>query len=184
MKKLIISMFMLLLTIFLFAQIPLEKIVVVPTNPPANFKISVWINKGEGAYYYPGENITIFFRSNRDAYVVLYDILPTGEVHILFPNSYDQANYITAGQIYTIPRQGYAFVIENIPGKEYLQLIASQTQFAVYDSWHRSIVSEMFPMVAKDAGEYFSNFAQKIIVVPDQPQQPVWTSATTYLFVN
>ena len=183
MKKAIVTLCILLTAVVLFSQVALEKIAVVPVPPPAGFQVSVSINKGQGATYHPGENIMISFSTNKDAYVVLYDIMPSGEVRIIFPNAYDKDNFVKANRVYTVPRQGYLFLIDNVPGREYLQIIACLSQFSTYETWHRMIITEAFPMASMNAEDYFMNYEQKIIVVPDNPK-PVWTSATTWFNVN
>ena len=176
MKRMIVvlSMLAVLLVGMTFADDMMSKIVVVPDNP-SSFDIQLSINKGNGGTYAPGENLTLTFRTNRDAYVVLYDIQPNGQVSIIFPNRYDQDNFVRANTTYYLPRQGYNFMIDNIQGTEYIQAVASSKQFVHFNQWQSQFSTSVYPPVSMNATKYFENFATKIAVVPDP--QIVWTSA-------
>jgi hypothetical protein len=177
MKK---NLFMIIILIILmacvsFADDMMQKIIVTPDVPPASFDIQISINKGNGANYMPGENMSLTFRTNKDAYVVLYDIQPNGAVSIIFPNRYDQDNYVRGNTTYYLPRQGYNFTIDNIPGTEYIQAVASTRQFVNFIQWQQAFNTSVYPPVSMDAKNYFSNFSSKIAVVPNP--QIEWTSA-------
>ena len=170
-------------SIFALIEITIEKIEVVPDTPNSQYTAQIWMNRSQGASYYAGEYITINFTVNKDSYVVVYDIAPGGEVTILFPNRFDQNNFVMANQVTMIPRAGYKLQIENKPGKEYLQIIASNKQFVIYESWKQEFVNSVYPPVSMKAEEYFKDFANKIIIVPDD-DKPIWTSAITYFYVK
>lgn len=177
MKKRIFVLTVLLITLlsFAFADDMMMKIAVVPDNPPPSFDIQLSINKGNGSTYAPGENLSVTFRTNRDAYVVLYDIQPNGQVSIIFPNRYDQNNFVRANKTYYLPRQGYNFMIDNTLGTEYIQAVASTKQFVHYNQWQSQFTNSVYPPVSMNATKYFENFSTKIAVVPDP--QILWTSA-------
>ena len=50
-----------------------EKLVPVPTTHRAP-QINVWTRQGEGSVLFPGQRVDVFFRINRDAYVVIVNI--------------------------------------------------------------------------------------------------------------
>src|SRR6056297_1424777 len=178
----VLTVLMISLLCFAFADDMMMKIAVVPDNPPASFEIQVTINKGNGGIYTPGENLSLTFRTNRDAYVVLYDIQPNGQVSIIFPNRYDQNNFVRANTTYYLPRQGYSFMIDNVSGTEYIQAVASTKQFVHYNQWQMAFNNSVYPPVSMDATKYFDNFSTKIAVVPDP--QILWTSAIVPLNVT
>lgn len=72
-------------------------------------KIKVWADKGEGALYKSGELVHFFFRSNKDCYIYLYHMDASGQVKLLFPNSFSKHNDIRANQVYTIPDETMNF---------------------------------------------------------------------------
>jgi hypothetical protein len=103
----------------------IERIIPVPRQGEVN--LSIWPNKGCGSTYYTGEYIDVSFTVDQDSYVTLYDIDSTGNVTILFPNSYSRDNLARAGRVYTIPNKysGYNLMIEGPSGLELLEGITS-----------------------------------------------------------
>jgi len=43
-------------------------------NPSPEFKADVWVDKGQGATYYPGDSIDVYYSSNKDSYVYILNI--------------------------------------------------------------------------------------------------------------
>ncbi len=162
-------------------EIQPRSIIIVP-DQPSNLEAKIWIDKGEGATYNSGESLQVFFETNKNAYVAIYDILPNGQTNLIFPNKYQKNNYITANTATKIP-VGYSFKIGPDVGKEYLQIVASTTQFTKYDAWTQNFNTEAFPEITLDAPNFLQNYIKSIIIVPD-PTKPEWTSAMTYFYVN
>ena len=183
-KRLFLTILMIMVISFVFAQsnqIQPRKIIVVP-DEPSNLEASINVDRGEGSVYQPGELISIQFRTNKDAYVVIYDIMPNGNTHILFPNRYEKDNFVPANTTREIPR-GYKLKLGNDTGKEYLQIVASTKQFAKYNAWTQSFSSSPFPMVTKNAESDLKAYTRSIIVEPDN-NVPEWTSNTTFFYVG
>lgn len=90
-------------------------------------EIDVWVNKGDGAHYYYGEDVAVFFRADDDCYVVVYDVDPSGEVNILFPGSFNGSSYVRGGEIYRVPDYGDDFRLEvaGQSGTEHIFAVAS-----------------------------------------------------------
>ncbi|HPE69463.1 MAG TPA: DUF4384 domain-containing protein [Thermotogota bacterium] len=191
MKKTIVSVFFILLLFVLngfgesFEAIPQEKIAVVP-DFPNDLEVSIQIDRPVTKVYYPGEEVTITFWTNKDAFVVIYDIAPDGKVSIIFPNGYDQDNFVRANKKITLPREGYKFEVENKRGKEYLQIVACDHQFVTFQVWREQFTHTVFPPISSNAIDYFKEFMGKIIVVPDKPSapKPIWASQIIYFFVR
>ena len=87
--------------------------------------IEVWTRKGDNARYCVGEPIEIYFRTNRDAYVALYNTDTRGRTHKLFPNRYDRDNFVRGGKTYRLPARGYDFYIEGPQGRESIKAVAA-----------------------------------------------------------
>jgi hypothetical protein len=114
-----------------------------------DLQIDLWVNKGDDATYYYGDDVAVFFEVNRDAYVIVYDIDPAGNVSLLFPESYDQDCFVRAGQVYRIPGadSDYRLEISGPSGHEYIYAVASYNyirppdfiKYAFYDysDWDR-----------------------------------------------
>ncbi len=71
-------------------------------------RVEVWTEK---ARYGIGSEVTFYLRSNRDCYVMLLDLQSSGGLYVLFPNSYQQENFVRGGRIYTIPNPQAPFSI-------------------------------------------------------------------------
>lgn len=104
----------------------------------------VWTDQDDGDYY-EGDPITIFFRTNRDAYVAIYSVDTRGRVSLLFPSERNEDNFVSGGSTYRLPgvRDNYNLRVSGPEGKEHIQLIASRERFPI-PSWHRNsgIVSD------------------------------------------
>jgi hypothetical protein len=89
--------------------------------------IEVWVDKGEGAVYHPGDEIKVYFRASSDCYVVLYNIDARGYVHLLYPLDEWDDPYVEGGRVYRIPDRfdDYDLTINGPGGVEYIQAVAS-----------------------------------------------------------
>lgn len=98
-------------------------------------EIDVWVNKGEGSTYYYGEDVAIYFRTNSDCYVVIYDIDPSGNVSLLFPADYGNSCYVEGGEIYRIPDiyDDYQLEVSGPSGTEYIYAVATYNRIDAPD---------------------------------------------------
>lgn len=177
MRKLsVIFVFALLIFTSSFGTQSLEKIVVFPDSPAFTAEIST--NRGTDSEYFPGEDIAVYFKVSSNSFVAIYDILPNGKVSLIFPNRYDQNNFVLAGQLYTLPRAGYRFIVEDITGKEYFQVFASSEQFPGYAMWQKAFANSVFPVESLNADIFFPRYAEKNFPI-SEIVQIIWTSAIT-----
>ncbi|HPE70185.1 MAG TPA: DUF4384 domain-containing protein [Thermotogota bacterium] len=187
MKKAMVICFVSLLLLVVgfgnaFPEIPMEKISVKP-DPVEGFSVDITTNRPVTRTFYPGEEIEFVFSATRDAYVVVYDVTPDGKVTILFPNAYDQDNFVKANVKVRIPREGYRLLVEDARGKEYVQIVACSVQFVTYHEWQQQFSHNAYPPVSGDAMDYFAKFQQKIDVVGDGPKI-LWASKIIYFYVK
>ncbi len=89
--------------------------------------VDVWVDKGEGATYYPGEKIKVYFQTSRDCYLVIYNIDTRGYVHLLYPYDVWDGAYVEGGRVYRIPDRfdEYQLTVNGPRGVEYIQAVAS-----------------------------------------------------------
>ena len=89
--------------------------------------VKVWVDKGEGATYRPGEDIKVYFRASRDCYVVIYDVDTRGYIHLLYPTDREDDPYVEGGRVYRIPDRfdNYDLTVDGPDGVEYIQAVAS-----------------------------------------------------------
>jgi len=99
--------------------------------------VEVWSGHSDGEYY-EGDNIVIYFRVNRDAFVTLYSIDTRGRVNLLFPTYSGEDNFIHGGVTYSLPGgdDDYDLVVSGPEGFENIQIIASRERFPIPDWYH------------------------------------------------
>jgi hypothetical protein len=92
-----------------------------------NLDIEVWVDKGGGTTYCPGEEIKVYFRASRDCYVVVYNIDTKGYVNLLYPYDGDDDYYVEGERTYRIPDRfaDYDLTVDGPEGTEYIQVVAS-----------------------------------------------------------
>lgn len=99
--------------------------------------VEVWTSRSDGEYY-EGDDIVIYFRANRDAFIAIYSIDTRGRVALLFPTFVGEDNYISGGVTYSLPGgdDDYDLVVNGPEGFEHIQIIASRERFPIPD-WYR-----------------------------------------------
>jgi len=93
----------------------------------ADLDVEIWVNKGDGATYYYGEDVAVYFRASHDAYVVVYDIDPAGDVSLLYPAQYGGNTFVRSDEVYRIPdpNEDYRLEVTGPEGKEFIYVVAS-----------------------------------------------------------
>lgn len=134
-----------------------ESIRILP-RPDAELNVRVWTQQRE---YQVGDDIQIYYRTNRDAYVLIFSTSPDGETRQLLPNAYDSENFVSGGQTYSIPNRGYRLEITPPTGRETISIVAFSERYRTMEPY-RARKSEVFP---KSDGPRAA--VAKIIVRPD-----------------
>ena len=145
----------------------------------ADFYVDMWVDRGEGSTYYVGENIKVSFRTNKDAYVTIYDYDTAGFVRQIFPNWYNRSNFVQAYRIYTIPGAGYTLEIEGPRGREELRAIAVQSRSSAIVDYGFS-ATKVYPRVASSHSSFSSSLRVKLSSIPDDE----WAEDTTYFYIS
>ena len=99
--------------------------------------VEVWTSNSDGEFY-DGDNIVIYFRASRDAFVSIYSIDTRGRVNLLFPTYEGEDNFVNGGVTYSLPgnKDKYDLVVSGPEGFENIQVIASRERFPV-PSWYK-----------------------------------------------
>lgn len=98
--------------------------------------VEVWTDNNDGVYY-EGENVSVYFRTDRDCFVAVYSIDTRGNVNLLFPVDRWDDGYVRGGEVYAIPGNNadYDLVVNGPEGMEVIQAIASDGEFEIPD-WY------------------------------------------------
>lgn len=101
--------------------------------------IELWTNHGDDEYY-EGDNIALYFRANRDAFIAIYSIDTRGRVNLLFPTNPAEDNFIRGGATYSLPGDDDDFdlVVNGPEGIENIQIVASRDKFPIPDWYNHS----------------------------------------------
>lgn len=153
-----------------------------PTSAEGDFKVKVWPDKGEGAVYKEGEEVTFHFRANRDCYVYLYHTDSEGNVKLLFPNSYNTDNLVKADMTYSIPSEKMNFAFRTTPpfGSEIVKAYASLQPISGIQHQVSGITSgEVFRDLGKVNSENVRGIARAIEIVPKESRAESITTITT-----
>ena len=96
--------------------------------------VEIWSDHSDGEYY-EGDKVTLFYRVNRDAFVVVYSVDSRGRVNMLFPSNPGQVNFVAGGETHRLPggHDDYDLVISGPKGVENIQIIASRERFSIPD---------------------------------------------------
>lgn len=101
-----------------------QRVVPVP-RPGWEVDIEVWTDRGQDATYCVGDAIEIYFRTNVDAWVSLYDIDTTGRVQVLYPGPWERSALVRGGRTYRVsPEWGSRLAVVGPEGWEHLRAVA------------------------------------------------------------
>ncbi len=113
-------------------------------------RVRVWHDKDDDAVFARGEALQLYFRTNDDAYVVIYYIDADGYTEILWPQSRYDDGFVFGGHTYSIPGRSsdQGLWVSQSRGVEYVEAIASQYPFDL-----RQLAID-FRFGADETGEY------------------------------
>jgi len=99
---------------------------------PGTLKVSIGADR-QDATYAVGETARLFISANEDAYVTVFSVGPSGQVHQLFPNGYQTNGRVEAGKPTEIAggNSGARITISGPTGPELIKVVASSKPLAV-----------------------------------------------------
>ncbi|EQB63656.1 MAG: PEGA protein [candidate division Zixibacteria bacterium RBG-1] len=137
--------------------------------PNSGLDIDVWVDRGNGATYNPGDDIRIHFKTNRDAFVVIYNVDTRGYVHLLYPYDYRESRFVEGRNTYSIPssRDDYDLIVDGPAGTEQIVAIASWDPFDLPNlGWYSDDDDEDYYLRRdddEDEEEFIENLNRRII---------------------
>ena len=161
------------------AQFDAKSIIVNP-NPP--FSTSIWTDRSQ---YYPGDKVTIYFRTTRDAYIYVFDIDTVGNVSLIFPNIYSENNYRRANSTYSLPDNSrYNLTVGGPSGVEQLVMFATPSKIKDVEWLRRSLSQGSFgpQLNVNISAERFMIEVKSVTVTPNFGQD--WASASATFTVG
>jgi len=131
--------------------------------------VEIWTRRGCNSVYNLGELLNIKVESQRSGYLTIFDLMPDGRVQILFPNKFQQDNFIEAGKVYSIPSPDDPFRLRISPPEGRDQLLAVVTEERkklVREDF--SYYSQAFPKLDASKGEVLDQVKKGVEVIPDR----------------
>ena len=93
-------------------------------------RVNVWQDKEDGDIYRLGEELRVYFETNRDAYAVVYRIDAEGDVTVLWPRSRFDDGFVFGQHRYTLPNSASRPLrVSNKEGVEYVEAVVSLYPF-------------------------------------------------------
>jgi len=109
--------------------------------------IRIWTNGGE--LRHRGDRVQLFYRTERDAFVMLFRVDTDGRVRLIFPRAPEDDNYGSAGATYSVAGDDPhgAFQVDDDPGVGYIFGVASVDPFDIREigyqgHWDLSRISD------------------------------------------
>ena len=90
-------------------------------DPERSPQISLWTNRADDLFE-RGDRMTVFVRTDVDAYVTIFRVNTDGRVRVLYPVRPYADSYVRGGTSYAVPgtRDGYTLRVEEYPGEGFL----------------------------------------------------------------
>lgn len=149
----------------------------IAIRPVPDFRIKVWIDKGCGKSYTVGENITIYFKSNKDCYLTLFEFSPGGRIRLLLPNRYRKDNFFKANREYAIPSASdkFRFEVTRPLGRATIRATATTSPWRFFSDeeilrYHNEHPEERYPVISRSEEGFATKFNEQIKIIP-QPNR-------------
>ena len=104
-----------------------------------DFKISLWINKGNGGVYRENESLKAYFRSESDCYLRVVFIDVEGRRILMYPSEFDSKGKLAAGIVHEL-HENNQYTISPPFGSEMIVAVASTAP--VGDQQNDNILSQ------------------------------------------
>ena len=111
------------------AQMPM--VIAPPQGPGSNdssagLSLEATVDRVDRTYQI-GETVQLAVKVSEDSYLWVFDTGTSGQVHRIFPNRFDQDNFVRKGETLVVPGPDskYDFRVSSPPGRELLTVIAT-----------------------------------------------------------
>lgn len=90
----------------------------------------LWFDRGEEPLLERGERVRVYYRTNYDAYVAIFNIDTDGTARLVYPSSPAEGHYVRGGRDYRLLLPGSEYwYVDDHPGMGYYFIIASPEPF-------------------------------------------------------
>ena len=121
-------------------DLTVKQTAVFPVQAPAPasgdaLRVVAWVDHADNRYAI-GEAVRIFVRTNKDAYLTVLNVGPSGNTTLLFPNAFQRDSRVAANRVVQIPGEGSgaSIRVSGPVGRELVKVIASTSPAPVFES--------------------------------------------------
>ncbi|WP_261663542.1 DUF4384 domain-containing protein [Deinococcus sp. Marseille-Q6407] len=165
-------------------SISAQSIIVNPAQPDLNVQVSVDKDPTGDAVptYRIGDGIKLNVKTNRDAYVYLFNVGADGEVNQILPNRLSGSNRVTANTNWTFPaaNANFTYNVDGPAGLNKVLALASLTELSLNDLSTFANAQSQFANVSVRGQD---NLAQALSIVVNPLPQNSWVSDTAFFDV-
>jgi hypothetical protein len=150
-----------------------------PSSPPMAVKL--WADR-ESNRYRVGETVVFFVETNRDCYLTLLNIGTSGQVRVLFPNSFQKANAVLGDIEQAVPGETatFEFTLAGPPGVEGVTAICALDNFLMA----AGTSTRLGQVPYRSSGDHPTATTKDIEVQLKRIPKGRWAMATTSLEVE
>ncbi|MCY4565997.1 MAG: DUF4384 domain-containing protein [Gammaproteobacteria bacterium] len=100
-------------------------------SPPASqgggLAVEAAVDRANRVYTH-GDHVVLTVKATEDSYIWVFDTGTSGKAHQIFPNRYDEENFLKAGSTLHIPPAGsdYALAVSHPKGAELITVVATK----------------------------------------------------------
>jgi hypothetical protein len=145
-------------------------------NPSPEYRVDVWVDRGQGAIYYPGDSIDVYYKATKDSYVYILNIDAANRSRWLLPSQWFPSNYVKADRTYVLPNMR----VEAPSGTEQLFVFASTEPLSLPYLEDSLRSGKDLSFIEGEANFVLGAIQAKIKIAP----QRNWVSSSTYFYVS
>ena len=114
--------------------------VIPPAGAQGGLDVVAWVDRSDYTYA-SGEDVKLFVKTSKDAYVTVLNVDPAGETTVLFPNEYQPYNLVRTNRVLEVPDPASLsrIVVTGTTGTELLKVIASTEPIRPFEAQQLSV---------------------------------------------
>ena len=151
---------------------------------PDSLGVTAWVDHADNTYAV-GEQVRLFVKVNKDAWITVLNVGPSGRTTVLFPNERQPETRVSANQVVEIPSPNSdARITVNGPtGRELIKVIATTSPtplfaavktasvgpFSALDADTRSLARDLQVAMDSDADQEWDEYNKVITTIASRP---------------
>jgi len=147
-------------------------------------QVALWTNRRDDAYE-RGDRMTIFVRTDVDAYVTIFRVNTDGHARVLFPMHPGDDNYLRGAAAHAVPgtQRGYTLRVQEYPGEGFLFAVVTLDPIAFHAfARGREWDYRALGLASRVTGDPYALFSDLLAaLVPESYPDYAWAVAPYYV---